>query len=118
MTNDLVDGDVVSDHDQISEANVTVLERDGYKIHLIGTAHVSDESARQVEALIESIKPSVVIIELCNSRRAILNMKEATSLNDQEIDQEIEIPKEPSFVSQLMKALTAQSRLMMHQLEN
>eukprot|EP00890_Picochlorum_soloecismus_P006771 jgi/Picsp_1/919/NSC_04403-R1_family protein len=37
-------------------------------IILVGTAHVSQESARQVERMIDDFKPSVVLLELCPKR--------------------------------------------------
>ena len=37
-------------------------------IVLVGTAHVSQESARQVERIIDAFKPSVVLLELCPGR--------------------------------------------------
>ncbi|XP_010510035.1 PREDICTED: traB domain-containing protein-like [Camelina sativa] len=52
-------------------------------VYLVGTAHVSQESCREVEAVISSLKPQVVFVELCTSRLSILNpqpSKEAPSL--------------------------------------
>ncbi|KAM1059333.1 hypothetical protein ACFX13_024671 [Malus domestica] len=37
-------------------------------VHLVGTAHVSVESCREVEAVISYLKPQVVFLELCSSR--------------------------------------------------
>ena len=48
--------------------NVTVLEYEGKTIYLIGTAHVSAESKREVEEVIEAIRPDTVCVELCQSR--------------------------------------------------
>lgn len=44
------------------------LEKDGREILLIGTAHVSRESARQVKALIDTEQPDTVCVELCDPR--------------------------------------------------
>uniref|UniRef100_A0A0D3B4I7 TraB family protein n=1 Tax=Brassica oleracea var. oleracea TaxID=109376 RepID=A0A0D3B4I7_BRAOL len=41
-------------------------------VYLIGTAHVSEESCREVEAIISLMKPEVVFVELCSSRLSIL----------------------------------------------
>ncbi|KAM1010156.1 hypothetical protein ACFX2I_045595 [Malus domestica] len=41
-------------------------------VHLVGTAHVSVESCREVEAVISYLKPEVVFLELCSSRVAAL----------------------------------------------
>lgn len=41
-------------------------------VYLIGTAHVSQESCREVQAVISFLKPQVVFLELCASRVAVL----------------------------------------------
>ncbi|XP_033147675.1 traB domain-containing protein [Brassica rapa] len=41
-------------------------------VYLIGTAHVSEESCREVEAIVSYMKPEVVFVELCASRLSIL----------------------------------------------
>lgn len=41
---------------------------DDKTIYLVGTAHVSDESIRDVERTIDSVKPDVVAVELCEQR--------------------------------------------------
>ena len=48
---------------------------DGKKITIIGTAHVSRESADLVERVIEEEKPETVCIELCESRYQALTQK-------------------------------------------
>uniref|UniRef100_A0A7N0SXA5 TraB domain-containing protein n=1 Tax=Kalanchoe fedtschenkoi TaxID=63787 RepID=A0A7N0SXA5_KALFE len=50
-------------------------------VHVVGTAHVSQESCREVQEVISCLKPEVVFIELCSGRVAILthqNMKVPT----------------------------------------
>lgn len=47
---------------------VTRLEVDGRQIVLLGTAHVSKESAEMAESLIAEEKPDTVCVELCASR--------------------------------------------------
>ncbi|XP_050380170.1 uncharacterized protein LOC126797565 [Argentina anserina] len=42
-------------------------------VHLVGTAHVSVESCREVEEVISYLKPEVVFLELCSSRVAVLS---------------------------------------------
>ncbi|KAL1216969.1 hypothetical protein V5N11_013896 [Cardamine amara subsp. amara] len=42
-------------------------------VYLVGTAHVSQESCREVEAVISFLQPQVVFVELCTSRVSILN---------------------------------------------
>ncbi|KAE9456174.1 hypothetical protein C3L33_11924, partial [Rhododendron williamsianum] len=42
------------------------------EVYLIGTAHVSEESCREVQAVIRFLQPQVVFLELCRSREALL----------------------------------------------
>ncbi|KAG5242071.1 traB domain-containing protein [Salix suchowensis] len=41
-------------------------------VYLVGTAHISQASCREVEAVIRHVKPQVVFLELCASRVAVL----------------------------------------------
>ncbi|XP_042483164.1 traB domain-containing protein-like [Macadamia integrifolia] len=41
-------------------------------VYLVGTAHVSQESCREVQAIISHLKPQVVFLELCSSRITVL----------------------------------------------
>ncbi|XP_028808378.1 traB domain-containing protein [Neltuma alba] len=41
-------------------------------VYLVGTAHVSQESCREVQAIINFLKPQVVFLELCSSRVSVL----------------------------------------------
>jgi pheromone shutdown protein TraB len=43
------------------------------RIILVGTAHVSDRSIAEVNAVIEKEKPDIVAVELCNGRYQSLN---------------------------------------------
>lgn len=52
------------------------LEFDGKQIVLLGTAHVSRESADQVTALIAEEKPDTVCVELCPSRYQSIRQKD------------------------------------------
>ncbi|KAI4341032.1 hypothetical protein MLD38_025807 [Melastoma candidum] len=42
-------------------------------VYLVGTAHVSQDSCREVQAVISCLKPEVVFLELCASRVAVLS---------------------------------------------
>lgn len=50
---------------------------DGYQepqlIFILGTAHVSQQSADDVTQLIEAVQPDAVVVELCKSRTGVLN---------------------------------------------
>lgn len=60
--------------------NVVVLSCDNIDggtcdVYLVGTAHVSQESCREVQVVISCLKPQVVFLELCSSRVSILTLK-------------------------------------------
>jgi len=57
------------------DTSIHRLERDGRTITLIGTAHVSQESADLVRRTIESEQPDTVCIELCESRLQSVRQK-------------------------------------------
>lgn len=62
---------------QLSNTDMIHYLKDGDKdIVLLGTAHVSKESARQVEEVILSEKPDTVCVELCESRYQSIRQKE------------------------------------------
>ncbi len=53
-------------------AHVRRIERGDKTIWLLGTAHVSRASVDEARALVESVRPDVVAIELCEARNAAL----------------------------------------------
>jgi pheromone shutdown-related protein TraB len=55
--------------------NVHPLTFEGKEITLVGTAHISQESADLVNRVIEEIKPDTVCVELCQSRYDSLTQK-------------------------------------------
>jgi len=57
----------------LSSKNVHILKKDGKEILLVGTAHVSKDSAREVKELIEQEKPDSVCVELCPARYNSIN---------------------------------------------
>ncbi|MBR4985128.1 MAG: TraB/GumN family protein, partial [Proteobacteria bacterium] len=50
------------------ETHVTVVEHDGCTYHIVGTAHVSEQSRLEVKHIIETVKPDVVCVELDQER--------------------------------------------------
>ena len=57
--------------------NVHLFERDGREIYIIGTAHVSAQSADLVESVVRDVRPDSVAVELCAPRyRALKNPEE------------------------------------------
>jgi pheromone shutdown-related protein TraB len=56
--------------------NLTHLKFNEKEFILVGTAHVSRESARQVKSVIEEEKPDTVCVELCQSRFQAIQQKD------------------------------------------
>lgn len=56
--------------------NVHRLAQDGREIILVGTAHVSRDSAELVERVIDEERPDVVCVELCQARFDALKQKD------------------------------------------
>lgn len=59
----------------LDHPNVHPLDFEGKEITLIGTAHISQESADLVSQVIEETKPDTVCVELCQSRYDSLTQK-------------------------------------------
>jgi len=59
----------------VDHPNVHHLNFEGKEITLIGTAHISKESADLVRQVIEETKPDTVCVELCQSRYDSLTQK-------------------------------------------
>jgi pheromone shutdown-related protein TraB len=47
---------------------ITILEREGTTFYVVGTAHVSEASVEEVRKVIETVRPDVVCVELCQAR--------------------------------------------------
>lgn len=61
---------------------VTRLEIGGREIYLIGTAHVSKESVKDVRDTVEAVKPDTICVELCKARhRAIVERDSWKQMN-------------------------------------
>lgn len=56
---------------------------DGYQepqlIFILGTAHVSQQSADDVTRLIAAVQPDAVVVELCKSRTGVLHVQQDTT---------------------------------------
>ena len=57
----------------LNSKNIHILKKDGKEILLVGTAHVSKDSAQEVKELIEQEKPDSVCVELCPARYNSIN---------------------------------------------
>ena len=53
------------------------------EIFVLGTSHLSQHSALEVEAAIDALQPDAVVVELCKSRSAMLVVDEASMLDVQ-----------------------------------
>lgn len=61
----------------VSSDTITVLLcPNGSTVTLVGTAHFSKDSIRDVRQTIQSVKPQVVVLELCPARQVILTHSE------------------------------------------
>ena len=69
---------------QVKESEtITILEAPlNGKVYLVGTAHFSVESQKEVADLIRKVKPNRVVLELCSSRTNILKLDEETILKE------------------------------------
>jgi pheromone shutdown protein TraB len=52
------------------------------KLYVVGTAHFSEESQKEVADLIKLTKPNCVVLELCSSRANLLKIDEETIFRD------------------------------------
>ena len=62
--------------DQNNSETIHHFEHEDKQVIVLGTAHVSRESAQQVQDLIQEEKPDTVCVELCQSRYQSLRQKE------------------------------------------
>lgn len=89
--------------------NILVLEApQGGKVYLIGTAHFSLESQKEVSELIKKVQPNRVVLELCSNRVNILKYDEETLMKEyKEMDNAkiIQIMKETSVIQGLLQSL-------------
>lgn len=62
---------------------VTVLPcQNGSVVYLVGTAHFSKESVRDVRETIRKVRPNVVVVELCGERQLMLQYSEEDILRE------------------------------------
>ena len=52
------------------------------EVFLLGTAHVSKDSSRDVRLLLESVKPDVIFLELCHQRLNLLEPSDEADVGD------------------------------------
>jgi pheromone shutdown protein TraB len=75
-----IDASLPNDSEEKHKNVKSIVMEDSYTIHLVGTAHVSEESIIEVSSFIEKEKPKIILIELCKYRQSLLvDQKEATT---------------------------------------
>lgn len=73
--------DLIAQDDQQLPSTLTRLNTaNGAEVYLIGTAHFSEKSVQDVRQVISTVRPSVVILELCNERAFMLSLDEESLL--------------------------------------
>ncbi|KAJ1161851.1 hypothetical protein NDU88_002332 [Pleurodeles waltl] len=92
----------------LPETVTELVTEDGGKVYIVGTAHFSDSSKRDVVKTIQEVQPDVVVVELCQYRVSMLKMdektllKEAKEINLEKLQQAI---KQNGVMSGLMQML-------------
>ena len=89
-------------NEQHKDAMIDRIHLDGKEIILIGTAHVSRESARLVTEIIHQEKPDTVCVELCDSR--LKSIRDNESWRNMDI---VKVIKEKKAMLVLMNLMLA-----------
>jgi pheromone shutdown-related protein TraB len=75
--------DSIEEFNQNLPETVTLLHTpNGNNVYLVGTAHFSESSQKDVANVIRNVNPRVVVVELCDSRVHILRHDEKTLLEE------------------------------------
>ncbi|XP_061060878.1 traB domain-containing protein isoform X2 [Eubalaena glacialis] len=77
-----------------------LVAEDGSRVYVVGTAHFSDDSKKDVVKTIREVQPDVVVVELCQYRVSMLKMDERTLLREAK---EISLEKLQQAVRQASK---------------
>lgn len=66
-----------------SSSTISVLDAPmNGKLYIVGTAHFSEQSQKEVAELIRLTQPNCVVLELCSSRANLLKIDEETIFRD------------------------------------
>jgi len=95
----------VLDLDQLPETCTLLSLPNGGRVYLVGTAHFSKESNEDVAAVIQAVKPDIVVLELCKARTSVLHLDEEKSL---ELAKELTLEK----VTEMVRSQGAMQGLM------
>ena len=101
--------EIVSEQQQSNLNTICVLDAPlNGKVYLVGTAHFSLESQKEVSDLIRRVQPNRVVLELCPARVNILNLDEETVLReakDMNVNKILKLIKETSVIHGLLQSL-------------
>ncbi|XP_035011907.1 traB domain-containing protein isoform X1 [Hippoglossus stenolepis] len=93
---------------ELPETVTLLTAPDGSLLYLVGTAHFSDSSKKDVAMMIRAVQPDVVVVELCQYRVSMLKMDESTLLReakDINLDKVQQAIKQNGLMSGLMQIL-------------
>uniref|UniRef100_A0A3B5A130 TraB domain containing n=1 Tax=Stegastes partitus TaxID=144197 RepID=A0A3B5A130_9TELE len=93
---------------ELPETVTCLTAPDGSLLYLVGTAHFSDSSKKDVATTIRAVQPDVVVVELCQYRVSMLKMDENTLLReakDINLDKVQQAIKQNGLMSGLMQIL-------------
>nr|XP_046166247.1 traB domain-containing protein [Oncorhynchus gorbuscha]XP_046166254.1 traB domain-containing protein [Oncorhynchus gorbuscha]XP_046166264.1 traB domain-containing protein [Oncorhynchus gorbuscha]XP_046166273.1 traB domain-containing protein [Oncorhynchus gorbuscha] len=93
---------------ELPETVTRLTAPDGSLLYLVGTAHFSDSSKKDVATTIRAVQPDVVVVELCQYRVSMLRMDEKTLLKeakDINLDKVQQAIKQNGVMSGLMQIL-------------
>ncbi|KAM9854005.1 traB domain-containing protein isoform 1-T2 [Aulostomus maculatus] len=93
---------------ELPETVTRLTSADGSLLYLVGTAHFSDSSKKDVATTIRAVQPDVVVVELCQYRVSMLKMDENTLLReakDINLDKVQQAIKQNGLMSGLMQIL-------------
>lgn len=74
-------------------------------IFIVGTSHVSDESAKDVDLVISTIQPDAVIVELCKGRSAVMYQGQGDTNQQQRSSQPLSMTGARIFLEHVANCL-------------
>lgn len=70
----------LDDHTSLQATLTKLTTANGSEVFLIGTAHFSQKSVQDVQKVMQTVKPSAVVLELCRERAFMLTLDEESLL--------------------------------------
>jgi len=97
------DSRTVADNDQQTISYLT--GPGGQEVYLIGTAHISEQSAQQVKDVIRHVQPDVVFLELCHERAKRLRERPISDNETTALTEVFTSNEGPAWFSQILSML-------------